>query len=46
MKELIAPDKMGKPFKALIQGKALPENLALRGLTFKAFAKDALGENQ
>ncbi|MEK7702458.1 MAG: SAM-dependent methyltransferase [Nitrospirota bacterium] len=43
MKQLIAPDKMGKPFKVLIQGKGVPKALALEGLSFKAFPKNILG---
>ena len=44
MKELIAPDKMGRPFKVLIQGAEIPEDIKLAGLTFKAFPKNVLGE--
>ncbi len=43
MKELMAPAQMGKTFKILIQGKAIPADVALDGLQFKPFFKDVLG---
>ncbi len=42
MKELMAPNKMGKVFKIMIQGKNVPTSETLDGLTFRAFAKDCL----
>jgi SAM-dependent MidA family methyltransferase len=48
MKELMAPNKMGKTFKILIQEKGtvpcegITSPIALDGLAFRAFAKDAL----
>ena len=42
MKELMAHDKMGKVFKVLIQEKGFTHSIALDGLTFRAFPKDAL----
>ncbi len=42
MKRLMAPETMGKTFKVLIQGKGIPAEVALDGLTFRAFSKDSL----
>jgi SAM-dependent MidA family methyltransferase len=42
MKELMAPNKMGKVFKIMIQEKNIPTSETLDGLTFRAFAKDCL----
>ena len=39
MRQLMAPEKMGKIFKILIQGKNLPAEIRLDGLQFKPFFK-------
>lgn len=39
MKQLMAPDRMGRIFKILIQGKNIPPELKLDGLQFKPFFK-------
>lgn len=39
MKQLMAPEKMGKIFKILIQGKKIPSEIQLDGLQFKPFFK-------
>ena len=39
MKQLMAPEKMGKIFKILIQGKKIPEGIQLHGLQFQPFFK-------
>ncbi len=46
MKQLMAPDRMGRTFKVLIQGKGVPPAVLLDGLTFQAFPKDALTSNR
>lgn len=43
MKELMAPHKMGKVFKILIQKKGISPPIILDGLTFRAFPENALG---
>jgi len=40
MKQLMAPDRMGKTFKILIQEKSAAFPTPLDGLTYKAFPKD------
>ena len=42
MKELMAPHKMGKTFKVLIQEKEIISPITLDGLIFRAFPKDSL----
>lgn len=39
MKQLMAPERMGRVFKILIQGKNIPSGLSLDGLQFKPFFK-------
>src|SRR5581483_6723286 len=39
MKQLMAPEKMGKIFKILIQGKKIPAEIQLDGLQFRPFFK-------
>ena len=39
MKQLMAPEKMGKVFKILIQGKNIPSKIQLDGLQFQPFFK-------
>ena len=39
MKQLMAPDRMGRVFKILIQGKNIPSEARLDGLQFKPFFK-------
>lgn len=39
MKQLMAPEKMGKIFKILIQGKKIPSGIQLDGLQFQPFSK-------
>jgi SAM-dependent MidA family methyltransferase len=39
MKQLMAPEKMGRVFKVLIQGKEIPAEIRLDGLQFKPFFK-------
>jgi|SRR5579884_1743962 len=39
MKQLMAPDRMGRVFKILIQGKNIPPESKLDGLQFKPFFK-------
>lgn len=39
MKQLMAPDRMGRVFKILIQGKNIPPDPRLDGLQFKPFFK-------
>jgi len=42
MKKLMAPDQMGKTFKVLIQGKAIPDRVVLDGLRFRPFFQGVL----
>ncbi len=39
MKQLMAPERMGRVFKILIQGKNIPSEVRLDGLQFKPFFK-------
>lgn len=39
MKQLMAPERMGRVFKILIQGKNIPPGITLDGLQFKPFFK-------